>query len=256
MFEKRVRSRFSHRFIHVYNTLTFEQYSQTAHNLLTVPEDVATSSVAMKSVCKEWDAHTTALCASPKALTALRNQYELDASIRSLQLFLLPLVSRLSVNYNGTVNTRSVSAEAFFARVTELRKDEKIVILKGLTSLELALLIALVCLGSKHGIETFNFEMAYNEYKEFCIGKTTKATGTIPLFSKPVAMKAWERLVQLEMVVTAPGNTKTVTKRHKTHYITISPALLNIALQQHIDCPTALVRWATAGIASSYAYEV
>eukprot|EP01134_Creolimax_fragrantissima_P007074 CFRG7074T1 len=247
LFEKRVRSRFSHRFIHVHNTLSFEEYTQTFQALLAVPSEPKGSDVATRQVLQQWKLYIEALCKSEKALAALRIQYELDPSVRLLQAFLLPLISRLERTHDGMIKTAGIDGDALFARVNELRRDEKLVILKGLTSLELALLIAMICIGQKHGVEVYNFEMAYNEYKEFCAGKVSKDMGRMALFSKAVAMKAWERLAQLELVVTAPGNTKSTTKRYKAFYITVSSTLLNNALQQHIDCPTALVRWATTG---------
>jgi hypothetical protein len=63
--------------------------------------------------------------------------------------------------------------------------DSKTELLKGLSLLELCLVVAVKRLIEKDCI-TFNFEMVYEEYKEFA---SKSANQLVEFYSKPVALK-------------------------------------------------------------------
>ncbi|XP_063952087.1 origin recognition complex subunit 4-like [Lytechinus pictus] len=79
LLEKRVKSRFSHRQIHVFNTLTFEQYCDVFKETLTLP-----SNFMDKMFAKEWNNHVKELTGDCTVTEILEKTYSLDKSIRSL----------------------------------------------------------------------------------------------------------------------------------------------------------------------------
>ena len=70
LLEKRVKSRFSHRQIHLFNNLSFEEYTSVFASSLVLPSDFHD-----KTFRKEWNANITVIFA-----TSLANQLNLFRS--------------------------------------------------------------------------------------------------------------------------------------------------------------------------------
>jgi origin recognition complex subunit 4 len=118
---------------------------------------------------------------------------------------ILPLANLSARNFlltgkNFTPNFSSLSAP-----------DSKLELLRGLSELELALLIAAARLDIILDTDTCNFAMAYDEYTSLTSRHKiqTSSTGVAALgasakvWGRDVALAAWERLVEYELLVPA-----------------------------------------------------
>ncbi len=100
-----------------------------------------------------------------------------------------------------------------FLQNTLLPPESKLDILPGLGDLELALLIAAARLDIILDTDTCNFNMAYDEYTRlaFRVKVQSSASGAAAvgagskIWSREVAMGAWEKLMDYELLVPAIG---------------------------------------------------
>jgi len=118
--------------------------------------------------------------------------------------FLMPIVS---------MSPTSIPSAADFTSNTLLSPDSKLHILPGLSEIELALLISAARLDVILDTDTCNFSMAYDEYMNLATRAKlmSSASGAAALggasrvWSREVAMGAWERLETLDLLVLALG---------------------------------------------------
>ncbi|KAF9919345.1 origin recognition complex subunit 4 [Lobosporangium transversale] len=149
----------------------------------------------------------------------------------------------------------------FYESGLQQRVDNKTELLKGISLLELSLLIAIKHLVERE-IVSFNFEMVYDEYKEFMdmavlkgasgsssltlgsggsIGSTDSVS--LRLYKKAVALKAFEHLVETELLRPADASGKGPKEYRMMQVMLDSSQIADIVLK-HRDCPTLIARWA------------
>ncbi|KAJ4291672.1 origin recognition complex subunit 4 [Kalmusia sp. IMI 367209] len=168
--EKRVKSRFSHRYVHLSLAKTFTAFQEICKanlliqpDFLTVEERGVLESVkktpnkkakANKSsdVLSQWNSNITNLFISKTFLTThLAPLFYRSKSIpTTLTTFLL--------------STASLSSSLSLAYPTTLPPDSKLSLILGISTLALSLLIAAARLDIIHDSDTCNFNMAYDEY--------------------------------------------------------------------------------------------
>ncbi|XP_071491092.1 origin recognition complex subunit 4-like [Diadema antillarum] len=231
LLEKRVKSRFSHRQIHVFNTLTFDQYCDVFRQTLALPP-----SFSHKEFAREWNKHVGILTDDTTVCDILRKTYDLDKSVRSLfDLMLLP-ISRISSDH-PTING---------LHLLESRKvhsaDSKSAMLHGVSVLQLCLIIAMRHLTELYEGDPFNFEMVFNEYQKFI----QKKSHTVQQFDKAVVLKAFEHLVALELVKAVDHSLASSTRTQKEYRamsILVTASQLAEALSSYPACPSELKHW-------------
>ena len=87
LLEKRVLSRFSRRQIHLFTSITFEQYQSIFQDLLTLNDDFSCNEFA-----RSWNAHVAQIIQKEVVRRELRTMYDCSRDIRVLQRFAsLPL---------------------------------------------------------------------------------------------------------------------------------------------------------------------
>ncbi|CAO2652809.1 Nn.00g022200.m01.CDS01 [Neocucurbitaria sp. VM-36] len=215
--EKRVKSRFSHRYVHLSLARTFTAFQEICKACLTIkPEQLSIeergileggskSTPAKKArkdakqgVLAEWNANIEKIFASSSFLTThLAPTFFRTKSIPSiLTSFLLP--------------TASLSATTPF-RPTNLLSppDSKLALIPHLSTLALSLLIAAARLDIIHDSDTCNFNMAYDEYVtlaskariQSAAGGLSSSSSTSKVWGKDVARREWEELVELGLIM-------------------------------------------------------
>ncbi|KAJ8317772.1 hypothetical protein KUTeg_004677 [Tegillarca granosa] len=189
LLEKRVKSRFSHRQIHLFNNLNFDDYKEMFIIYLKLEEDFPN-----KKYAKEWNLNVQSLTAITESMKLL------------------------------TVDTKSS-------------------MLHGISILELCLIIAMKHLTDIYEGEPFNFEMIYSEYSKFA-----QKRSSMQVFEKAVVLKAFEHLLQLELVKPADGGTTRVQKEYRLMSLLIHNSQIMDALQKYPNCPTEVKQWATSAI--------
>ncbi|KAK6328599.1 hypothetical protein J4Q44_G00005770 [Coregonus suidteri] len=118
--------------------------------------------------------------------------------------------------------------------------DSKANILHGLSILELCLIIAMKHLNDIYDGEPFNFQMVHNEFKKFLQRKSH----SIHNFDKPVVIKAFEHLQQLELIKSMDGSTAKIQKEYQLMKLMLDHSQIMEVLHKYPQCPTDVKQWA------------
>ncbi len=154
--EKRVKSRFSHRQIYLFNNYTFEEYLLLARDVIF--------DFGLVENTKNFSALLDCFFDDNTILKLLVAQFDYDKSILGLKrLFMLPL-SRLS-NQPIDLNTFK---EEFIKSYRYNNVDTKFQLLSNISILELTVLVVIKQINEMYADEPFNFELVFDEYNKFC----------------------------------------------------------------------------------------
>ncbi|KAI9893261.1 MAG: hypothetical protein M1814_000389 [Vezdaea aestivalis] len=209
--EKRVKSRFSHRYIHIPQPDLAGYWAICRSALVVTDEEVAALSnnhVLCSSAASELRANWTAMIDDLyKRSEAFKSHVERHFTSGSVGSFLSDTLLPIS---STTLSTLPLSGIAFLAQPLSA-PDSKLSMLSGLPDLALALLIAGARLNVQYDVDTCNLNMAYAEYGRLAANMRTSymvagavATGLgSRIWSKNAAAKAWEELVAVELVLPA-----------------------------------------------------
>ncbi|XP_023678106.1 origin recognition complex subunit 4 [Paramormyrops kingsleyae] len=231
LLEKRVKSRFSHRQIHLLNPMDFHQYIETTQEHLGLPQDFPDERFA-----QEWNSSIKMLCEDRSVKDVLRKHFNTSKDFRSLHMLLLMALSRVTPT-NPTIKPGDIQEASRLCSM-----DAKANILHGLSILELCLIIAMKHLSELYDGEPFNFQMVHNEFKKFIQRKSH----SIHNFETPVVLKAFEHLQQLELINPMDGPSAKIQKEYQLVKLMLDHSQIMEALQKYPQCPTDVKQWATS----------
>ncbi|KAL6710942.1 origin recognition complex subunit 4 [Coniothyrium glycines] len=216
--EKRVKSRFSHRYVHLRLAKTFTEFQEMCKACLlvqpellsieergiledgtkTAPAKKIDKSEVPRSILTEWNANINKLFSTPSFLTThLAPTFYLSKSIPTiLSSFLLP------------VATLSPTTPLYPSPCLS-PPDSKLSLIPHLSTLALSLLIAACRLDIIHDSDTANFNMAYDEYVtlasrariQSAAGGLSSSSSASKVWGKDVARREWEALVDLGLLM-------------------------------------------------------
>jgi origin recognition complex subunit 4 len=231
--EKRVKSRFSHRYVHLSLAKTFTTFQEICKACLKVePEHLSVQDRGIleggtkatftkkakkgerSDVLMEWNANinvSPCTCSLTRGIDLLQRLFESSAFLtqhlaphfyrtKSIQAvlnsFYLPLATLSADQACSPVNTFSAP-------------DSKLYLITQLSTLSLSLLIAAARLDIIHDSDTCNFNMAYDEYVTLASKARIQsaaggmsASGSInKVWGKDVARREWEGLVDVGLVM-------------------------------------------------------
>ncbi|NP_001081561.1 origin recognition complex subunit 4 [Xenopus laevis] len=233
LLEKRVKSRFSHRQIHLLNSFSFSQYQQIFQEKLSLPASFPDSQFAEK-----WNESIKSLVESKLVEDVLQKQYNASKDVRSLHMLMLLAVCRVNVSHPHIT-------AADFLEVFRLRnQDSKANILHGVSVLELCLIIAMKHLQDIYDGEPFNFQMVHNEFQKFIQRKAHSVYN----FEKAVVIKAFEHLHQLELIKPMEGLSVRTQKEYRLMKLLLDNTQIVEALQKYPNCPTDVKQWAMSSL--------
>ncbi|EDO42930.1 predicted protein [Nematostella vectensis] len=233
LLEKRVKSRFSHRQIHLFNSFSFEEYLGIVRSILTLPRSSGNTSFIQ---C--WNDSVKVLLEDSKSRDTLRRQFHVSKDVRSLHRLLTQPICNLSPD------NPFITPDDIVASHAELNMDSKGAILHGLSVLEICLIVAMKHLLTTFNGEPFNFEMVYKEYKKF----TQRPGHTAQSFEKAVVLKAFEHLLALELVKPVEGSSKLVQKEYRLMTLLVDTSQVIEAINKYPECPTEVKHWATSDL--------
>ncbi|KAF8778623.1 Origin recognition complex subunit 4 like protein [Argiope bruennichi] len=229
--ENRVNSRFSHQKILLYDDITLDEYINCAQDFLCL------DNFKDARLQKRWNADIKSLLKETAVKNVLKNLFNCSQNLRDLKL-LLHLVtmniqeSRLKL----TVKDFEDAYEHYSS------SDSKAAVMQGLSILEVALIIAMMHLTEIYDNEPFNFEIVFNELGRFLRNKMRCNV------EKPVVMKAFEHLLDLELIKSSSDSVSNVMKRYMLVRLSVTPDEVREAVENNQILPVMLKQWANSSI--------
>uniref|UniRef100_A0A663NCV8 Origin recognition complex subunit 4 n=2 Tax=Athene TaxID=126785 RepID=A0A663NCV8_ATHCN len=145
---------------------------------------------------------------------------------------------------NVTVHHPLITALDLQEANRQHRTDSRANIVHGLSVLEICLIIAMKHLNDVYEGEPFNFQMVYNEFQKFIQRKAHSMYN----FEKPVVMKAFEHLIQLELVKPIERPSVRAQREYLLMNLLLDNNQIMDALQAYPNCPTDVKQWAASSL--------
>ena len=210
--EKRVKSRFGQRYIHLSHPKSFNSFEVMCRSALTGSEAVGepfakrvgNENAVLQRLHAVWSEYVEALFTHDiqleKFLRYLYAHSNCVASYQSSMLLSIALLGPSHIPTGGSIVGSSL-----------LLSDSKLQLLPSLSDLELSLLIAAARLDVILDTNLCNFKLVYDEYVQLAsrvklqsnAAGQTAVGGGARVWGKDVARGAWERLIDLELILTA-----------------------------------------------------
>ncbi|KAF2985032.1 hypothetical protein EK904_012631 [Melospiza melodia maxima] len=222
LLEKRVKSRFSHRQIYLMNSFDFKQYMKIFKKQLSLPAEFPDESFAQK-----WNNNVQHLSEDKAVQGVLQRLFQHTKDLRSLHSLLGSQICACgcTAGRKGADGSQSLPE-------------------RGLSVLEICLIIAMKHLNEVYDGEPFNFQMVYNEFQKFIQRKAHSMYN----FEKPVVMKAFEHLLQLELVQPLERPSARAQREFLLLRLLLDSSQIMDALQVYPNCPTDVKQWATSSL--------
>lgn len=227
--EKRVKSRFAHRAVLVPSPKTPDETLEFMQSALDQPGPPA----AREAVRKFF--------ASESVLQAARRQFQRDRAagplLAAVDVSLLSAIALAENDKDGA----AVAKEGERALVTALERwGSARDFIGGLATLELALLLALTRLETREARGVFLFDDVFREYQGLATGGQTSMLRTqiAHVEPRPLAAKAWERVIEAGLVARAAGPAGV-----RKVELAVAPDVVRDALKEHPAATTLMQRW-------------
>ncbi|OXU27880.1 hypothetical protein TSAR_010519 [Trichomalopsis sarcophagae] len=253
LLEKRVKSRFSHRQIFLYPgdtsgsegvTSAFDDRLELFEHLLSLPDDENVNEIEqMNKECNIdakfraiWNEQIRKLADNPTITTLLKQMHKTDRTERKFRNFLAVAISSLCINHQKLEVDDFIQASKMFTQ------NDKVLMLEGLSTLEMCLIIAMKHETEIYDGEPLNFEKVYNRYLKF-----TNKNSSIESVQKPVIMKAFEHIKNLELIIPVTTNQR-IEKEYQSYNFTLTPQQVMEAVKNYQGLPTDIAQWADSSI--------
>jgi origin recognition complex subunit 4 len=239
--EKRVKSRFSHRHVHLSLARDLSTFRHICQNALTPVHTESISEAGMQT----WNAILNDLFTLDDFNTHIRNLYYISKSIPAFYTSMLLAICTLPLT------SPEIAAPDVLARLSDTTAlnylsppDAKLATLTSLSSLQLALLISAARLTIIHDTDTVSFALCYAEYVSLAskakiaasaAGALVHGAGIGRVWSKEVARRAWEGLVSKELVLMEGGKGNTSVR--------VDVRLEEIGEAEGVDLGAVMARW-------------
>ncbi|XP_077009856.1 origin recognition complex subunit 4 isoform X3 [Tamandua tetradactyla] len=168
----------------------------------------------------------------------LQKHFNVSKNLRSLHMLLM-----LALNHVTTSHPFITPADLMEANQL-CSMDSKANIVHGLSVLEICLIIAMKHLNDIYEDEPFNFQMVYNEFQKF----VQRKAHSVYNFEKPVVMKAFEHLQQLELIKPMERTSVNAQREYQLMKLLLDNTQIMNALQKYPNCPTDVRQWATSSL--------
>ncbi|XP_068805434.1 origin recognition complex subunit 4 isoform X2 [Struthio camelus] len=202
------------------------------YNLFDISQSAQTPVTVIGLTCRQH------LSEDKTVQDMLQSLFHYSKDLRSLHLLLMLALS------NVTVHHPLITASDLHEASKQYRMDSKANIVHGLSVLEICLIIAMKHLNDVYEGEPFNFQMVYNEFQKFIQRKAHCMYN----FEKPVVMKAFEHLLQLELVKPIEKPSVRAQREYLLMKLLLDNNQIMDALQAYPNCPTDVKQWATSSL--------
>ncbi|KAG9302522.1 hypothetical protein G9A89_007226 [Geosiphon pyriformis] len=232
LLEKRVKSRFSHRQVHLYPPENFNLYIEMAKSVIRLNDKVGEID---QNYSDDFNQKIEELFDNDNFLKTLRRIFDSLRGLRGFYNLCFKPVAELSLDKKYLVPSD------FYESGMLQQAEAKIELVKGLSHLELCLLIAI-----KHIVTpespTFNFCMVYDQYKNFMNDQAVRGKGNMRMYKWGVALKSFEHLIAIELVTSDQASTK-CQKEYRMMRVMLDPLQITRAVLSFANCPIEIQRW-------------
>ncbi|XP_023370806.1 origin recognition complex subunit 4 isoform X2 [Otolemur garnettii] len=168
----------------------------------------------------------------------LQKHFSVSKSLRSLHMLLMFALNLVTASHPFISATDLMEANQLCSM------DSKANIVHGLSVLEICLVIAMKHLNDIYEEEPFNFQMVYNEFQKF----VQRKAHSVYNFEKPVVMKAFEHLQQLELIKPMERTSGNSQREYQLMKLLLDNTQIMNALQKYPNCPTDVRQWAASSL--------
>lgn len=268
LLEKRVKSRFSHRQIFLLpDNNNFEGRMELFKELLKLPatKDLKnyvennpplpsevlencklvflrrlfdpTEFSFTQDYIKQWNNNIDILALNKKVQKIIEFLYDYEGNISSFKRFLSELVSELDSKH------QFLKAENIIDKAErELFEESKVLLICGLSVLEICLLISIKHHCEIYDNDPFNFEIILSRYLKFA-----NKSSTMQGLDREVVLKGFENLKFLEFIV-AIGAEGKVQKEYQMHKMLLQSTQVEKAIVKYQNLPTEVGQWSKSSI--------
>uniref|UniRef100_A0A8D0G7Y8 Origin recognition complex subunit 4 n=1 Tax=Sphenodon punctatus TaxID=8508 RepID=A0A8D0G7Y8_SPHPU len=215
------------------NSFDFKQYLKICKEQLSLP-----AKFPEKAFAQKWNKNVQSLLEDKTVQDVLQNHFHYSKDLRSLYMLFILALSSITVSH-PLINTSDLLEASKLCRM-----DSKANIVHGLSVLEFCLIIAMKHLNEVYEGEPFNFQMVYNEFQKF----VQRKAHSVYNFEKPVVMKAFEHLQQLELIKPIEGPSVCAQREYLLMKLLLDNNQIMDALQVYPNCPTDVKQWATSSL--------
>lgn len=207
--EKRVKSRFGQRYVHLSLPRSFTAFQEICVSAWyyqpSIQDRLQDSDATLQKLSTAWNAYLTHVFAASAFESFLQTLYTSSKSVTAfLSASLLPVATMSATNLP--------TASSFIFHPLQ-SPDSKIALLPSLSTLELSLLIAAARLDIILDTDVCTFGMVYEEYVALASKSKLQSSaagqvavgGGARVWSKNLSKGAWEHLSNLELVLPAVG---------------------------------------------------
>ncbi|KAJ1998798.1 origin recognition complex subunit 4 [Coemansia thaxteri] len=256
LLEKRVKSRFSHRQIYVQSPQKLCDFVEIARSALFL---TAVTDCVSASYAEQFNARVEGILAAEPIARRIAHIFDFDKDVRQLLRLFVLASSRLSPE------SKLLQMSLVEASVAQDVASAKLQVLSSVSLLELCLIISMKSL-VQCGSSKYNFEMVYSEYKSFMSRHllVVSAGGSMKVYKKPVALKAFETLVELEIVrpvltsmaadgggsygrndlLAGAAQAARAPKGYRMVQLMLEPGQVVELVADRVDVPAVIRRWA------------
>ncbi|KAI8622490.1 origin recognition complex subunit 4 C-terminus-domain-containing protein [Chytriomyces sp. MP71] len=229
LLEKRVKSRFSHRIIFTYAPNRCDDMLVILKNAVSLSEEDGIKNEAFRDMFNE-----TCTSLMKQKHFKVFVQGVIDGSADIMDIFKVFTFMLLSLSPDQPYFTSDGFKMACSSQLQSPIRE----IFNGISPLEQVLLVAIKQCLVRH-IETFNFEMVFEFYRDFV--RDSKA-GSLT-FTKDVAFKAFESLHSLELINLVDGTGNRCPKRHRMFKVNLSDKEICRLIEQCEECLEVVKKW-------------
>ncbi|XP_013107998.1 origin recognition complex subunit 4 [Stomoxys calcitrans] len=269
LLEKRVKSRFSHRQVFIFpNGEDFDAYIKLFGELLSIPSEKQLKEQSErvaglkhlqsneltfhrnhfqpskykfhKKYTESWNKHIAGLVKNASVTKALQAVFDFDISQAFLKSFIYRLVAHIN---NAAPMSAQITAESISQLAASYEIDDKVELLCGLSVLELCLVIAIKHHSEIYDRDPFNFEIIFSRFNKFA-----KVSSTMQGIERPVALKAFEHLRNMELLLPLTATTCKVQKEFEMHKMALTYTQINQTVQRYQALPTEVQQWSQSSI--------
>lgn len=215
------------------NSFDFPQYLKIFKEQLSLPAEFPD-----KAFAERWNENVHCLSEDSTVLEVLQKHFSVNKNLQSLHMLLMLALNRVTVSHPFMTSADLMEAQHMCSL------DSKANIVHGLSVLEICLIIAMKHLNDIYEEEPFNFQMVYNEFQKFIQRKAHSVYN----FEKPVVMKAFEHLQQLELIKPVERTSVNSQREYQLVKLLLDNTQIMNALQKYSNCPTDVRQWATSSL--------